>query len=140
MTESTIWWVIAGVAVAIELVTGTFYLLMFSIGMAAGAVAAHLGAGTTVQLLVAAVVGAGTVGAWHLYRSKHPKDAPAHANRDVNLDIGETVQVDSWTAEGTATVRYRGAAWTVLPATSERATGPHRVREVTGNRLVVEKI
>ena len=28
MSESTIWWLLAGVAVAVELATGTFYLLM----------------------------------------------------------------------------------------------------------------
>ena len=30
MAESTIWWLLAGSAVAIELVTGTFYLLMLA--------------------------------------------------------------------------------------------------------------
>ena len=60
MAESTIWWIIAGAIVAAELVTGTFYLLMLAIGMAAAAIAAHLGAGMTVQLLVAAAIGGGT--------------------------------------------------------------------------------
>ena len=30
MEESTLWWVLAGVAVAVELVTGTFYLLLLA--------------------------------------------------------------------------------------------------------------
>ena len=29
------------------------------------------------------------------------------------LDIGETLQVDAWDADGTARVPYRGTAWTV---------------------------
>ena len=33
MSEATLWWVIAGVTVALELVTGTFYLLLLAIGM-----------------------------------------------------------------------------------------------------------
>ena len=140
MAESTIWWLVAGAAVAVELVTGTFYLLMLAIGLAAGALVAHLGAGFDIQLLAVALVASATVGAWHLYRSKQPRAANASANRDVNLDIGETVQVDAWNADGTATVRYRGASWTVLSAAVEHATGQHRVKEVTGNRLVVEKI
>jgi membrane protein implicated in regulation of membrane protease activity len=140
MAESTIWWLVAGAAVAVELVTGTFYLLMLAIGFAAGALAAHLGAGFTAQLVIAAAVGGGTVGGWHMIRSRRPKDAPAEANRDVNLDIGETVQVDTWNADGTASVKYRGANWTVVGTGGLQGTGAHRVREVSGNRLVVEKI
>jgi membrane protein implicated in regulation of membrane protease activity len=141
MAESTVWWLLAGAAVAIELVTGTFYLLMLAIGLAAGAIAAHAGAGLSVQLVVAAVVGGGAVAAWHLLRGKAPEDVPASANRDVNLDIGEVVNVEMWAPDGTAQVRYRGAAWTVAqaPGTS-RSVGPHRVKEVVGNRLIVEKI
>src|SRR5688572_17835261 len=100
MAESTIWWLLAGSAVAIELATGTFYLLMMAIGFAAGAIAAHLGASLQVQMLVTAVVGAGTVGGWHLIRSRRPVDAPARANKDVNMDVGETVQVEGWDASG----------------------------------------
>lgn len=141
MAESTIWWMLAGAAVAVELVTGTFYLLMFAIGLAAAAVAAHMGAGQALQLVVAAVVGGGAVAVWHVLRGRQPAALRAEANRDVNLDVGETVQVEAWNADGTAVVKYRGAAWTVVPGSGgPHATGAHRVREVVGNRLVVEKI
>ena len=36
MAESTIWWLLAGAAVALELVTGTFYLLMLAVGLGRG--------------------------------------------------------------------------------------------------------
>ena len=49
MTHSTIWWLLAGVAVGVELVTGTFYLLMLAAGLVSAALAAHLGATVTVQ-------------------------------------------------------------------------------------------
>ena len=42
LNPSTFWWVAAGVAVAAELATGTFYLLMFALGLAAAALAATL--------------------------------------------------------------------------------------------------
>src|SRR6187455_326685 len=96
MAESTIWWLLTGTAVAVELLTGTFYLLMLAIGLAAGALAAHAGAGTTVQLVTAALVGGGAVGAWHLKRGRQPRGPAASANRDVNLDVGETLHVDAW--------------------------------------------
>ena len=141
MAETTIWWLAAGIAVAIELATGTFYLLMLAVGLAAGAVAAHFGASLTLQLVIAAVISSATVGAWHFSRSRRPRDLPAQANRDVNLDIGETVQVDAWNADGSASVKYRGASWTVLLAPGNiAAQGQYKVREVSGNRLVVEKI
>lgn len=141
MAESTLWWIVAGIAVAAELLTGTFYLLMLAVGLAAAAVAAHLGAGIPVQLLVAAAVGGGAVVAWYFIRGKRPDTAPAASNSDVNMDIGGSVQVLSWSTDGTAQVKYRGAQWTVIPrAGVVPETGMHRVAEVTGNRLVVEKI
>ncbi len=140
MAESTIWWLLTGTTVAVELLTGTFYLLMLAIGLGAAALAAHAGAGTSMQLVVAALVGGGAVVAWHFLRPRQPA-GPASANRDVNLDIGETVQVDAWSADGTATVKYRGANWAVVAAPGgARQAGAHRVREVIGSRLVVEKI
>ena len=141
MAESTIWWLCTGAAVAVELVTGTFYLLMLGVGLAAAAVAAHLGANTVVQLLVAAVVGGGAVTGWHIRQLRRPAAPPASANRDVNMDIGETVQVDTWNPDGTASVKYRGANWTVIHRSGNTpSSGAHRVSEVIGSRLLVDKI
>ena len=141
MAESTVWWLLALAMVALELATGTFYLLMLSIGLAAGALAAHAGAGLTTQLVLAALVGGGAAAACYLVRRRRPASPAAQANHDVNLDVGETVVVDAWQPDGTAQVRYRGASWTVahLPGAAPSA-GLHRVREVVGNRLIVEKI
>lgn len=137
---STIWWLLAGGAVAIELFTGTFYLLMVALGLAAGALAAHGGLALTGQLVAAAVVGAGAVALWTATRRRHADNTPAGARRDVNLDIGEVVQVESWEADGTAHVSYRGARWTAIPRPGlAPAPGPHRVTELVGNRLVLDK-
>jgi len=140
MAESTIWWVVTGAVVAAELLTGTFYLLMLAIGLAAAAIAAHMGAAMPVQLLVAAAIGGGAVVLWYFVRGKRQGNAPAASNSDVNMDIGGTVMVDSWSLDGTAQVKYRGAQWTVVRREgSAPETGMHRVAEVVGNRLVVEK-
>jgi membrane protein implicated in regulation of membrane protease activity len=139
MADSTLWWLLAGAAVAVELLTGTFYLLMLAVGMAAGALAAHTGAGLATQLVTAAVAGGGAVAVWHVVRKRASAGAPANTN--LNLDAGEAVHVDAWTAENTATVRYRGTVWTAVPAGGvPGGTGAHRVREVSGSRLVIEKI
>ena len=72
MAESTIWWLLAGGAVAIELATGTFYLLMLSAGLMAGALAAHLGLPLTGQIITAALVGGGAVALWHWQSMQAP--------------------------------------------------------------------
>ncbi|WP_305806801.1 NfeD family protein [Stenotrophomonas sp. YIM B06876] len=141
MDHSTLWWLMTGAAVVAELLTGTFYLLMLAIGLAAGAIAAHLGFAMPTQLLVAAVVGGGAVVACYLIRKRSPGAQPAASNRDVNLDVGETVQVDAWNPDGTAQVRYRGAQWTVLLRPGNAPSpGPYRVAEVVGSRLLVDKL
>lgn len=141
MAESTIWWVLAGAAIAVELVTGTFYLLMLSMGLVAAAIATHLGATATVQLVVAAVVGGGSVVAWRGYKQKTPSALPAGTNHDVNMDVGETVHVDIWDPDGTSSVKYRGANWRVsLAPGATPAPGLHRIVEVIGSRLVVKKL
>lgn len=142
MSESTIWWLLAGSAVAVELVTGTFYLLMLAVGFVAGAIAAHWGFAIIGQMVISAAVGGGAVAAWHWYRGKAPAPLPANANRDVNLDIGEPVQVAQWNADGTTTVKFRGALWTAIPANQVESatTGNFRIKEMQGNRLVLEKL
>ena len=141
MADSTLWWLLAGTAVAVELLTGTFYLLMLAIGLVAGAIAAHSGAPQATQLVIAALVGGGAVAGWHWKRGHRPSEPPAQANPSVNPDVGESVHVDHWAADHTATVRYRGANWTVVPfGGTPQGPGIYRVREVVGSRLVVEKI
>jgi membrane protein implicated in regulation of membrane protease activity len=141
MAQSTLWWLLAGAAVGVELATGTFYLLMLAIGLAAAAVSAHWGASFTQQLVVAALGSAGTVFGWYRYKKGQPSSLPAQANRDVNLDIGETVQVDAWNPDGTSTVKYRGASWAVACVSGgPMATGAHQVVEVIGSRLIVRKL
>ncbi len=142
MSNAGIWWLLAGSAVAIELTTGTFYLLMLATGLAAGALAAHAGLPLTGQMLIAAAVGGGAVAAWHWHRSKSPASLRANANPDVHLDIGETVHVVRWNADGTASVHFRGAQWTAIAADPNVTADPgnFRIKELLGNRLVIERI
>jgi len=138
---ATLWWVAAGIAVAAELATGTFYLLMIALGLAAGAVATHLGFGMTAQVIAAALIGGGATAFWHWRRYNQPQSAPARENRDVNLDIGERVNVTAWAADRTARVQYRGSAWTARLAPGAAAVpGEHLVSAVEGNWLVLSPI
>lgn len=140
MANATVWWLLAGSLVALELFTGTFYLLMLSLGMVAAALAAHTGAGLTVQLVCAALLGTAAVVAWYWIKQRGPSDPSVRSLRSVNLDVGEIIQVDDWAADGTASVRYRGAQWTVIQRPGNAAIpGTYRIAELVGNRLLVEK-
>ena len=140
MDESTMWWLMAAALVALELFTGTFYLLMLAVGLAAGALAAHLGLSFSGQLVAAAVIGAAAVVIGHLQRRKRKGDPSIRSLRSVNLDVGETLHVENWQPDGTASVRYRGAQWTaVLEQGQVAEAGNYRVTELVGNRLKVEK-
>ena len=141
MDHSTAWWLLAGVLVIAELLTGTFYLLMLALGAVVGALAAHFGLGSVSQIVAAALLGALAVLVCYLLRKRSPRRQPASSNRDVNMDVGETVTIDQWGPDGTAQVRYRGANWTVMVRPGALPLqGVHRVAEVIGNRLLVDKV
>lgn len=134
----TLWWIAAGTLVALELATGTFYLLMLAAGCAAGALAAHAGMGSTAQVVTAALLCGGATVAWHLKRHLDPKSAPVESNPDAILDIGQRVHVAAWQPDGTARVQYRGANWAVRCAHGDAVTtGQHVIVSVHGNELHV---
>ncbi|MGB7739217.1 MAG: NfeD family protein [Steroidobacteraceae bacterium] len=138
LSATTVWWVLAGIAVAVELATGTFYLLMLALGLAAGALASHLGFGVPLQIVIAGIVGGGATALWHVRRAREAPVAPAAQNRDVNLDIGERVYVQEWAANRTARVLYRGSPWEArLAPGAPLAAGEHVVSAVEGNWLVL---
>lgn len=139
MSDSTLWWVAAGVLTAAELLTGTFYLLMIAIGLAAAAVAAHLGLGTVWQWVTAALIGSGSILILQLAKKSEPPSNPASSNPNVNLDIGELVQVANFNEDGTCAVQYRGTQWAAALAPGERAqAGTCQIVEVIGNRLILK--
>ena len=144
-SASTLWWVAAGIAVAAELATGTFYLLMIALGLGAAAIAAHAGLTSTGQVIAAALVGGGATAFWHWRRFRNPSTAPARENRDVNLDIGERVRVAEWDSARTARVPYRGSTWTARLAPgvdphTEADSGEYIVAAVEGNWLVLKPV
>jgi membrane protein implicated in regulation of membrane protease activity len=137
---ATVWWIVTGVVVGVELATSSFYLLMLALGAAAAAIAAHLGLGLSAQLVIAAVIGAGAVAAWHFKRQREPAGPVAAENRDVNLDIGEAVQVNDWDAQGSGSTQYRGSRWQVrFMGTGLPTSGRFIIRRVEANRLFVER-
>ena len=139
-SASTWWWIAAVALTAIELATGTFYVLMLAIGCAFGALAGYAMPSFLAQVAVALAVGGAAVLAWHQKRRREPARAPAAANPDINLDVGEQVQVDGWNADGTARVPYRGSSWNVRYIGDGAAVpGMHVIAEVRHNELALRR-
>jgi membrane protein implicated in regulation of membrane protease activity len=143
MSDWMLWGSLAAVLVILEMFTGTFYLLMWAIGLAAGALVALFGADIEWQFVVAASVA--VVSTYGLRRSGVGKTAAIDAARDsnVNLDVGQQLHVEVWNNSdenaSTARVMYRGAMWDVELALGGKAlSGSFTVREVRGSRLIVE--
>jgi membrane protein implicated in regulation of membrane protease activity len=138
LSAPVLWWIAAGALVAIEMATGTFYLLMLALGCVAGALLAHTGASASGQWVGAALLGGGATAAWHFKRARSPRSAPAESNRDVNLDIGQTLQVLEWSPDGSARAQYRGAAWSVqYEGSGTPSPGEHVIVAVRGSQLRV---
>jgi membrane protein implicated in regulation of membrane protease activity len=137
MSDWMAWLAAAGVLVILELFTGTFYLLMVAIGLAAGAGAALAGAAPPLQAIVAGAVGVLATSLLHRSRFGRPARGDASRDSNVNLDIGQCLSVADW-RDGRARVRYRGALWDVELAQGATARpGDFRIVEVQGSRLVV---
>lgn len=142
MADWVMWLSAAGALIILEIFSGTFYLLMLAIGMAAGALIALAGGALWLQLLAAAATGSFATLA--LRRSKYGKAGRTDAAHDpnINLDIGQKVSVAQWTEQAgnapSARVMYRGAQWDVELAQGNVAQpGMFIIVEVRGSRLIL---
>ena len=136
------WMIAAGMLVILEIFSGTFYLLVLGLGLAAGGVVALAGGGYAAQFLAAAAIGLLGIYALRRWRAGRPATSKAGRDPSVNLDIGQTLTVEQWQAQGesgyVARAMYRGAYWDVeLESGGTPTAGVFVIREVRGNRLIV---
>lgn len=137
------WLIATGAVVVLELFSGTFYLLMIALGLASGAVVAWLGANVAIQLVCAAVVGAGATVALRRSRFGVRVSVPAERDPNINLDIGQTLTIKNWRHSGgqsyVARAMHRGAQWDIECLRSEPPeSGLYRIIALRGSALVVE--
>jgi membrane protein implicated in regulation of membrane protease activity len=131
------WFIVAFGLLVAELLTGTFYLLVISIALAAAGIAALAGAPFALQLVVAAAIGIG--GSVWLRSTRFGRRLHERIDDRVqNMDIGQSLRVENWTQARTARASYRGAVWDVELAPGEQPTsGEYVIREIHANRLIV---
>ena len=107
MDQAVVWAVVGLVLVIVELLTGTFYLLVLGIAAFGAALAAWLGLQFSAQSIIAALIGATGCYGVHLYRARN------RAEQMAPIDAGMPASFESWLDAGArlARVRYRGASW-----------------------------
>lgn len=131
-------WIITGIVlIIVEMLTGTFFLLVLGIAALAAGVAAWFGLSFWVQAVVTAAVT--VLGVIMLKRHRGTTDAGAGAA----LDVGHTVTLDAWIneADGLARVKYRNAQWEA-EVFGERVPGGKvfYIHSVQGNTLRVSAV
>ena len=107
MDPALAWAILGLVLVIAELLSGTFYLLMFGAAAFGAAGAAYLGQPFSVQAVVASVVAALGCYGVHVYRERN------RAGQMPSIDAGMPASFEAWidVAARLARVRYRGATW-----------------------------
>ena len=110
MDEDFLWAILGLTLVIVELLTGTFYLLVLGIAAFGAAHAAWLGQPFPVQAVVAAVIAALGCYGVHVYRAKNTTRQMAH------VDAGQPASFENWVDQGArfACVSYRGVLWDAL--------------------------
>lgn len=107
ISPTTFWLILALILAGLEMLSGTFYLLAISVGMACGALAAWIGLSLPTQMIIAAIVGIIAVIALHRWRrTRLPPAEPSAA-----MEFGQRVKILDWQDERHARVQYRGSQW-----------------------------
>lgn len=133
-STSVIWLILALIMGGIEMMTGSFYLLMVALGCAGAAVVAWLDYAFAWQLFTAALLT--VVGAMAVNRFRQ-RFSPA-TDTVQHPDVDRVIQIEQVSADGTAQVRYRGAVWTALAKDGVLTPGRWRIVTLDGPRLIVE--
>jgi len=107
MEQYLVWLLIGMGLVIVELLTGTFYLVVLGIACFGGSASAFFGHAFGIQAIVAGSVAAVGVYLVHAYRARNA------ARQMAPIDAGMPANFESWIDQsaGLARVRYRGATW-----------------------------
>jgi len=104
MENYLVWFVLAAALIGLEMLVGSFYLLMYGLACALGGVAALLGLPVVPQLGAVAIGGvAGT-----LWLRRQPINRQPGGD---SLDIGQQVKAEQWKSDSQLRIRYRGTTW-----------------------------
>ena len=133
-SDYSLWLIAAAALTGLEMLTGTFYILLLAIAALAGCLAALTGLSPAQQLLAFGAFGLIETVAFTVYRRRHPGKQPQNF-----LDVGNPVVFKNIAPDGAWVVRYRGSDWQARPAgTHTRQEGPLVIVKTLGNVLIVD--
>ena len=137
MDAHVIWFIAAGLLVAIEMLTGTFYLLMIALGAGIAGLVALTGAMMVGQFLTAAAV---AVIGMFIVRKRRVGLRNAGEKSNIAFDAGQAVEVIERHPDGSLRVAYRGSHWDAeIEGGVPAATHPvsYLIKETRGSRLIL---
>ena len=130
----SLWLIVAAALTGLEMLTGTFYLLLMAIAALAGCLAALTDFSGTQQLLAFGAFGLIEAVAFTVYRRRHPAKQPQNF-----LDVGKVVVFKNVAPDGSWVVRYRGADWQARPMSEQtRQNETLIIIKTMGNILIVD--
>jgi len=107
----TLWLIGALLALMAEFMSGTFYLLVLALALAAGGVASLLGADETTCWWLASLSGIAGVAGVARWRSRRAARSADTIRHDNDPDIGQPVRIIALLDDDMARVHYRGTEW-----------------------------
>jgi membrane protein implicated in regulation of membrane protease activity len=129
-----LYWILTAITlVIVELLTGTFYLLVLGVAAAAGGALAYFNLPFWMQAAFATFIAALGVVLVHRYRA----NAPHPLVGGNAIDVGHRVTLQSWIneSEGLARVSYRGTLWDAKVIGERRTGTTFYIRGVDGSTL-----
>lgn len=133
MQDYTLWAIAALSLAGLELISGTFYLLVLGIAAGCTAFAAWIGAPMLLQFLLYAFFSVlGVV----FIRRQTPERQP---DAVVNPDAGHRVEIEVWLDHQHARVRYRGTFWDAIWENPQTGEKPEHfvIDRIEGNTLYI---
>lgn len=137
MDTYVIWFIAAGALVVVELISGTFYLLMIALGAAAGGLAGVAGLAMAWQFVVAASV---AVAGILVLRKRVLQPHRRGETSNLAFDAGQAVEIIERRPDGSLRVFYRGTHWDAEIEPGSSVTDPaasYVIKATRGSRLVL---
>ena len=132
------WLCMAILLCIVEVLTGTFFCLVFAVAVVAGGIVSIFNDGSLPYLVTASLTIIGCI--WIAYRrSKKTKEGLDDSARIQNIDVGQKVHVKEFVGSR-ARVSYRGTPWDAMSYDgSDLSTGEWEIVKLKGNCLIIKK-
>ncbi|MEQ4209598.1 NfeD family protein [Actinopolymorpha sp. B17G11] len=117
------WVVVAGILAAVELLTLDLVFLMLAAGATAGALAALVGGGPVISIIVSVVTAFAMLGAVRPVALRHLKQTPM-IRTGISALVGQTGVVVEQVTTRSGTIKIGGEVWSARPYDEQSSIEP----------------